>query len=130
MYPNMFRYNSKGKYSQVTLENMELNYYAPCPVKQCMTNDKNYRYVCKHCGGQLKLTYSACLRCEDCPFIKKFVDMKFACKNHNSVYPSIQGILRSLATMTKNSSEIEKLFISQVLVKISQGCKNNPNLVV
>lgn len=35
-----------------------------------------------------------------------------------------------LATMTKYSNEIEKLFISQVLVKISQGCKYNPNLLV
>ena len=76
------------------------------------------------------LTYSACLRCEDCSFIKKFVDMKFACEDHISLYPSIQGILRSLATMTKYSNEIEKLFISQVLVKISQGCKYNPNLLV
>ena len=127
----MYGYNSEGKYSQETLENMEFNYYAPCPVKQCMTNKNSYRYVCKHCGGQLKLTYSACLRCEDCPFIKKFVDMKFACKNHNSVYPSIQGILRSLATMTQNnSSEIEQLFFSQVLSKLSEECKYNPNLSV
>ena len=56
--------------------------------------------------------------------------MKFACEDHISLYPSIQGILRSLATITKYSNEIEKLFISQVLVKISQGCKYNPNLLV
>lgn len=114
---------------QSELEKMELDYYAPCPVEKCKYNKKSYRYVCKHCGGQLKLTYWAYLRCEDCSFKKKFSDMKFACNNHSSHHPSIQGILRSLAAMTKYSNQNEKLFISQVLIKISKSCKTNPELL-
>ena len=43
---NLYSAYSKGKYSETILENMELDYYAPCPVKQCMNKTKNYRYVC------------------------------------------------------------------------------------
>ena len=106
-------------------ERTEIDFISPCPVSQCINNEKSYRWTHKDCGGREKLSVKGMLRCLKCGTDGKFVDWKFNCGDHDYLPASKSGVIHALTIMSQLAKEPEEQkFITDTTLAIIQQFKN------
>ena len=99
----------------------EIDFESPCPVQQCINNDKLIKWSHRNCGGHEKLTDKGELRCIKCGTKGRFVDWRFNCGDHDYLKASSQGVCHALSIMAQLSIKPnEQSFISTTCAVIMQ----------
>ena len=93
---------------------IEVDFVAPCPVHDCLHENRVIVWKHHNCGGKEKLNDKGELRCLKCFAKGRFVDWKFRCKNHDFKKASSQGVAHALSIMAQLAiSEDQQQFISK-----------------
>ena len=75
-------HNDEGKSKNKLKEEItEFELISPCPVQECLTKDKLYKWTHKKCGETLTLDAKGMVNCHKCGKQVKYVDWPFNIQN-------------------------------------------------
>ena len=103
----------------------EVDFISPCPVQDCINEEKPIRWKHSNCGGYEKITNKGEIKCVKCGTSGLFIDWQFKCEKHSFKKSSAQGVAHALSIMAQLSvNPEEQLFIALLMTKVGQQFLN------